>query len=189
MGMMELFLVAAGLSMDAFAVSACKGLSIPRVRLKHAVTVGLYFGVFQAIMPVIGYCIGIRFAEYIAAFDHWIAFLLLGFLGGKMIRGSLSDKCPASTGSASCRPGVMLPLAVATSIDALAVGVSFAFLGIRIAPAVAFIGVITLLLSMLGIAIGKGAGARFKPKAELVGGVVLVLIGLKILLEHHGVFG
>lgn len=189
MGMAELFLIAVGLSMDAFAVAVCKGLSIQNARLKEALIVGLYFGVFQAVMPLIGYSIGVQFAEYITAFDHWIAFLLLGFIGGKMIKESLSDKCPAASSSSSLLPKEMLPLAVATSIDALAVGVSFAFLSVRIAPAVSFIGVTTLVLSMLGVVVGKGAGARFKTKAELAGGIVLVLIGVKILLEHYGVFG
>lgn len=189
MGAMELFLIAVGLSMDAFAVSVCKGLSIQKVGLKHAMTVGLYFGVFQAIMPLVGYYVGVQLADYITAFDHWIAFLLMGFIGGKMIKESISDKCPATSGSSSLLPRDMLPLAVATSIDALAVGVSFAFLRIQIALAVSFIGVTTLVLSMLGVVVGKGAGARFKTKAELAGGIVLVLIGLKILLEHYGMFG
>jgi putative Mn2+ efflux pump MntP len=189
MGVMELFVIAVGLSMDAFAVAVCKGLSIQKVRLKDALTVGLYFGAFQAAMPLIGYYIGVQFADYITAFDHWIAFALLGLIGGKMIKGSLADCCPEEAGDASLSPKAMLPLAVATSIDALAVGVSFAFLSVRIAPAVSLIGITTLVLSMLGVVVGKGAGARFKTKAELVGGIVLALIGVKILLEHYGVFG
>jgi putative Mn2+ efflux pump MntP len=187
MGIMELFLVAVGLSMDAFAVSVCKGLSIPRADAKDALTVGLYFGVFQALMPLIGYFVGVQFADSIAAFDHWVAFLLLGLIGGKMIKESLSDRCPATSGNSSLLPRDMLPLAVATSIDALAVGVSFAFLSVRIVPAVSLIGVTTLVLSMLGVALGKGVGARFKAKAELAGGILLILMGVKILLEHLGV--
>lgn len=140
-------------------------------------------------MLLVGYYVGVQFADYITTFDHWVAFVLLGFIGVKMIRESFSDKCPANSASSSLLPRDMLPLAVATSIGALAVGVSFAFLKIRIIPAVSLIGVTTLVLSMLGVLVGKGAGARFKTKAELVGGIVLILMGMKILLEHLGVFG
>jgi putative Mn2+ efflux pump MntP len=190
MGLTELLLIAVGLSMDAFAVAVCKGLSIRKVSLKSVLTVGFYFGAFQAAMPLIGYFVGSQFSDKITAFDHWIAFALLVLIGGKMIKGSLTDQCSEGTDvDSSLSPRAMLPLAIATSIDALAVGVSFAFLSVRIAPAVSFIGATTFALSMLGVAVGKAVGAKFRSKAELAGGIVLVLIGLKILLEHQGVLG
>lgn len=185
MGFVDLLILAVGLSMDAFAVSICKGLSIQRLKLRHAVTVGLWFGVFQALMPSIGYLLGYAFADLIAAVDHWIAFVLLAIIGGNMIRESLGKD------EEDCNPslafGEMLMLAVATSIDALAVGVTFAFLRVNLLPAVTLIGVCTFLISAVGVKIGNAFGSRYKSKAELLGGVVLVLIGLKILLEHLGV--
>lgn len=189
MGVLELFMISIGLSMDAFAVAVCKGLSIKKVRFRDAFAVGLYFGLFQAIMPLLGYFVGVQFAGFITDLDHWIAFILLALIGGNMIKESMTDDCPTAAGSESLRPKEMVPLALATSIDALAVGVSFAFLDVQIVPAVTFIGVITLVLSMVGVVIGKGIGDKFKSKAELVGGIVLILIGVKILLEHLGVFG
>ena len=192
MGLIELLGIAVGLSMDAFAVAVCKGLSNKRIGFVGALTVGLYFGVFQALMPLIGYLAGSQFKEGIEAYDHWIAFVLLAVIGGKMLKEGL-ETCPegeeqgADGGSLS--PKSMLPLAIATSIDALAVGVSFAFLNIHIAPAVSLIGVTTFLLSIGGVYTGKMFGLRFKSKAEVLGGSVLILIGLKILLEHLGVFG
>ena len=209
MGIPELLLIAVGLSMDAFAVSVCAGLTMPRVTVKKSLIVGLYFGVFQALMPLAGYTLATQFADKIMAFDHWIAFVLLCFIGGRMIAGSFktegcSDReCPADgvcadrecpdgtrpdTAETSLRPSKMLPLAVATSIDALAVGVSFAFLQVAIIPAVVSIGITTLLLSMTGVKIGNIFGTRFKSKAELAGGIILVLMGVKIMLEHMGVF-
>lgn len=186
----ELIVIAVGLSMDAFAVSICKGLSIRRLSFRAALIVGLYFGVFQAGMPLLGYLLGSRFAGSISRLDHWIAFGLLALIGGKMIWDSFSgDECGGECGSergASLRFRVMFPLAVATSIDALAVGVTFAFLQVSIFSAVALIGGITLILSMAGVGIGHVFGARFQSKAELAGGVALILIGLKILLEHLG---
>ena len=192
MSTVELLLVAIGLSMDAFAVSVCHGLSMRRANFKKALIVGLYFGVFQAVMPLIGYYAGAQFSDAIVNYDHWIVFVLLAFIGGKMIVESLkkddtSDGEAANTGEVSLGPVKMLPLAVATSIDALAVGVSFAFIGVQIVPAVSFIGVITLVLSMAGVKIGNIFGTKLKSKAELAGGVILVLIGVKILLEHLGV--
>ena len=197
MTLLELFLIAIGLSMDAFAVAICKGLTMAKASLKKSLTVGLYFGVFQAVMPLIGYAIANQFAAKIIAFDHWIAFALLCFIGGKMIMESRAkDGCPhpdkagkqpderETSPEASLKPTQMLPLAVATSIDALAVGVSFAFLRVDIIPAVSFIGATTLLLSMLGVKIGNMFGRRYKSAAELAGGIILLLIGLKILLEH-----
>ena len=184
MGFIELFLIAVGLSMDAFAVSVCKGLSVKKVGVKHAALAGLYFGGFQFLMPVIGYLLGFRFESVIETVDHWVAFVLLAFIGGNMIKESfgkaeeLNDDFGVKT---------MLLMAVATSIDALAVGITFAFLEVQILPAAGLIGVTTFLLSFAGIYIGNVFGARYKSKAELAGGIILVLIGLKILLEHLGV--
>lgn len=184
MSLFELFILAVGLSMDAMAVAICKGLSIPKLKLRHAIITGLYFGGFQAAMPLIGYFLGRQFSSYIQAFDHWIAFVLLALIGANMIKESFggAEECDCSF----C-PKAMLPMAVATSIDALAVGVTFAFLNVSIVPAVSFIGVITFTLSAVGVWIGHLFGARFKSKAELTGGIVLVLMGCKILLEHLGV--
>lgn len=197
MNPLELFLIAIGLSMDAFAVAACFGLAMTKVTIKKSLIIGLYFGLFQAIMPLIGYMLATQISNEIITFDHWIAFALLCFIGGKMIVGSFKKEgcvdreCPGgerpNTKEASLKPAEMLPLALATSIDALAVGVSFAFLRVNIVPAISFIGIITLTLSMLGVKIGNIFGVKFKSKAELAGGVILVLMGLKILLEHMGV--
>ena len=183
MTLAELFLLAMGLAMDAFAVSICKGLALPRIKIRQALVVGLWFGGFQALMPLLGYALGSRFAAYIADFDHWIAFILLALIGGNMIRGSRGG---ADAVDASLSFRAMLPLAVATSIDALAVGVTFAFLAVRVLPAVCLIGAVTLVLSMLGVKLGNLFGARYRAKAELLGGVILILLGLKILLEHLG---
>ena len=184
MTLWELFVIAVGLSMDAFAVSVCKGLSVGRVRPGHALTCGGYFGLFQAMMPLIGWLLGVRFQHIIVSIDHWIAFVLLGLIGFNMIRESREDE-ECLDCSFSFR--AMLPLAVATSIDALAVGVTFAFLQVDIVPAVAFIGVTTFALSALGTWVGGVFGSRFKGKAEFAGGLILILMGTKILLEHLGV--
>lgn len=185
MGFWELFILAVGLAMDAFAVSICKGLSIRRLKLGHCLLVGLWFGAFQALMPTLGYFLGSTFAQLVQAIDHWIAFVLLLIIGGNMIREALSgDEEEVSPSLAA--PGMFL-LAVATSIDALAVGVTFAFLQVHIWAAVALIGICTFVISAVGVKIGHVFGARFKSKAELFGGVVLVLIGAKILLEHLGI--
>lgn len=186
MSLIELFLIAVGLSMDAFAVSVCKGLSVGKVTVKHAATAGLYFGGFQALMPLIGFFLGTQFRSLIENFDHWVAFALLVIIGVNMIRESreTSDELNSSFSFRS-----MLPLALATSIDALAVGVTFAFLQVNIVPAVSFIGVITFLLSAAGVKIGNVFGLKYKSKAELAGGIVLILIAIKILLEHLGVLG
>jgi len=184
MSLIELFIIAIGLSMDAFAVAVCKGLSVSKVEKRHYFTAGIYFGGFQALMPLIGYLLGVNFRGLIESIDHWIAFVLLGLIGVNMIRESrgCSEEMDSSFGFKA-----MLPLAVATSIDALAVGVTFAFLKVKIVPAVSFIGATTFLLSALGLKIGNVFGAKYKSKAELAGGLVLVLMGLKILLEHLGV--
>ncbi len=185
MGIGELFILAVGLSMDAFAVSVCKGLSVKKLCLKHMLLVGLYFGGFQALMPLIGYFLGVQFQSLIQNFDHWIAFILLALIGANMVKES--REC-ADELNDSFHFKTMLPLAVATSIDALAVGVTFAFLQVSIVPAVSFIGVTTFILSAIGIRIGNVFGAKYKSRAELAGGIVLILMGLKILLEHLGVF-
>lgn len=181
----ELFAIAVGLSMDAFAVSVCKGLSVQKIKPKHLLITGLYFGGFQALMPLIGYLLGVRFQSAIESIDHWIAFVLLAIIGINMIREALTEEDECLNDCFS--PHTMLPLAVATSIDALAVGVTFAFLNVSIVPAVSFIGVITFLLCAVGIVLGNVFGARYKSKAELAGGAILVLMGLKILLEHLGI--
>ena len=182
MQLYELFIIAVSLSMDAFAVSVCKGLSTGRPRLGHCLACGGWFGAFQAGMPLIGWLLGVRFQEMIVSIDHWIAFVLLGLIGFNMVRESRGGEAEELDASFSVR--AMLPLAVATSIDALAVGVTFAFLRVDILPAVALIGVCTFVISAAGVKVGNVFGTRYKSKAELFGGVVLVLIGLKILLEH-----
>lgn len=187
MGILELFVIAVGLSMDAFAVAICKGLSVERAGVKHCLIAGLYFGGFQALMPLIGFLLGEKFQALITRYDHWIAFVLLGFIGGNMIRESLDKEQDALPPSFDFR--AMLPLAVATSIDALAVGVTFAFLQVNILWAVALIGVTTFAFSWAGVKVGNLFGAKFKSRAEFFGGAVLILMGIKILLEHLGVLG
>ena len=178
----ELFIIAVGLSMDALAVAICKGLSMAKMSWRKGIIVGLWFGGFQALMPLIGYLLGAQFESKITAFDHWIAFILLGLIGGNMIREGVSGDEEKTDDSVSIKS--MLPLAIATSIDALAVGVTFAFLRVNIIYAVSFIGVITFLLSTVGVKVGNVFGARYKSKAEIAGGVSLILMGLKILIEH-----
>ena len=186
MGLIELFLIAVGLSMDAFAVSVCKGLAMPKCTFKKAAIVGLWFGGFQALMPAIGYILGAQFQEAIASIDHWIAFVLLALIGGNMIHEALDND--EEEADASLDVKTMFLLAVATSIDALAIGITFAFLKVSIIPAVCFIGIVTFIISFAGVKIGNVFGARYKNKAEIVGGVILILLGLKILLEHLGFF-
>jgi len=180
--MIELVLIALGLAMDAFAVAVCKGLSLPKVRLRHMLVVGLYFGVFQAIMPLLGWLLGARFAGYVQAVAPWIAFVLLLVIGGKMVWESRKKDDTERNPSLGLR--VMLPLAIATSIDALATGVTFAFLQVNIWLAIALIGTITLAMSMAGMKIGNVFGLRFKSRAELAGGIILIGMGVKILVEH-----
>ena len=185
MGWLELTLLAVGLSMDAFAVSICKGLAMDRVTLGRAAVVGLWFGGFQGLMPLVGWFLGSRFAAYITAVDHWIAFGLLVFLGINMVREARQGEAEEADGSLGVK--IMLAMAVATSIDALAVGITFAFLEVEVLPAVCFIGIITFLLSALGVKLGSLCGTRFQAKAEALGGIILILLGVKILLEHLGV--
>ncbi|WP_040193942.1 manganese efflux pump MntP [Clostridium culturomicium] len=188
MNLLELFIIAVGLSMDAFAVSICKGLSLQKLYFKNALTVGLYFGIFQGGMPLIGYILGVQFQDKITAFDHWIAFVLLGIIGLKMIKEALEKEPEHEIASDEVSDELcfknMTILAIATSIDALAVGVTFAFLNVDIIPAVSFIGIVTLVLSMVGVKIGNIFGTKYKSKAELAGGIILILMGAKILLEH-----
>lgn len=184
MNILELFILAVGLSMDAFAVSICKGLSLGKIQKKHMAIAGAWFGGFQALMPLIGYFAGRFFAEKLTQYDHWVAFILLLFIGGSMIKESLGEE-EESNDAMDIK--TMFLLAVATSIDALAVGVTFAFLKVAIIPAVVFIGVVTFVCSAIGIKIGSIFGTKYKSKAELCGGIILILIGLKILLEGIGI--
>lgn len=180
MGTWELFVLAVGLSMDAFAVSICKGLSLGKIKVKHMCIAGMWFGGFQALMPSIGYFLGSLFADMITKYDHWIAFILLLFIGGNMIKEAVGDEEHVN---ASMDVKSMFILAVATSIDALAVGVTFAFLKVAIVSAVSFIGIVTFVCSAAGVKIGSIFGTKYSKKAELFGGVVLILIGSKILVE------
>lgn len=178
--------IAVGLSMDAFAVSIGKGLTVDRAGAKHAAIAGLYFGGFQMLMPLAGFLLGSGLGPLIAAYDHWIAFALLAFIGARMIKEARSDEERVDS---SFEPSAMLPLAVATSIDALAVGVSFAFLRVDIVPAVGIIGATTFILSAAGLKLGNAFGSKHRSLAELAGGLILIGMGLKILLEHLGVLG
>ena len=193
MGLVELVLLAVGLSMDAFAVSICKGLGMKKINLKVAVVLGLFFGGFQAGMPVIGWALGSQFMGIIGPIDHWIAFILLAFIGGKMLWEAFTEDEDEDEGEGDGKDaekidlGEYLILAIATSIDALAVGISFAALSVDIMPAVSLIGITTFIFSVAGVAIGPTFGARYEKPATLVGGVVLIFIGLKILLEHLGI--
>lgn len=183
MGIAELLVIAVGLSMDAFAVSICKGLSVQKVRPVHLVQTAVWFGGFQALMPVLGYFLGISFADFVASVDHWIAFILLGIIGGNMIKESVHKEEDLHV-APDFSFKTMFAMAVATSIDALAVGVSFAFLKVNIWEAVLLIGITTAIFSAVGVLIGNFFGARWKSNAEFAGGFILIAIGLKILLEH-----
>jgi putative Mn2+ efflux pump MntP len=188
MGLVELFMIAVGLSMDAFAVALCKGLCMKKLNYRHALIIAVFFGGFQAGMPLLGWLLGRQFEKYITSFDHWIAFVLLAFIGGKMIMEAFKDdgeECSICNLQLDIKELVVL--ALATSIDALAVGVTFAFLRVSIVPSITFIGITTFILSGTGVAIGNRFGMKFKSKAEIAGGVVLILIGTKILLEHLSV--
>ena len=191
MGLFEVIMIGVGLSMDAFAASVCKGLAMRRLNVKNMLVIALFFGGFQAMMPCIGWFLGKQFEEYITRFDHWVAFALLAFIGGKMIFDVFMGGEENSSGEKNDCLNIkeILTLAVATSIDALAVGISFAFLQVNIIKAVSVIGVTTFVLSAAGVVIGNMFGARYEKKATLAGGIILVLIGLKILLEHLGVLG
>ena len=190
MGLTELFILAVGLSMDAFAVAVCKGLAMPKCTFKKAAIVGLWFGGFQALMPLIGWLLGSQFQKYITSIDHWIAFILLSFIGGKMMIEAIREWNEEETVDVMDAPldhKNMLVLAVATSIDALAVGITFAFLDTPIIEAITIIGITTMIISIIGVVVGNFFGSRYKSKAEFIGGLILVLLGLKILLEHLGI--
>ena len=184
-GFVELFLIGVGLSMDAFAVSVCKGLGMSRLNIRQATIISLFFGGFQALMPLIGWALGSQLADLITPIDHWIAFALLAFVGGKMLWDAFQGEEAEEATELSA--GALFMLAIATSIDALAVGITFAFLQVAIVPSVAIIGVVTFVLSFVGVAVGHFFGARFEKPATIVGGAVLILIGVKTLLEHLGV--
>lgn len=186
MGFVELFLIAVGLSMDAFAVSVCKGLGMQRLNMGQAVVIALFFGGFQALMPVIGWAVGSQFAHFVYTYAHWIAFALLAFVGGKMLWDAFHEE-GEDEGPFKLELGDLLMLAIATSIDALAVGVSFAFLDVAIAPSAALIGATTFVLSLIGVVVGHQFGSRWEKPATIVGGIVLILIGVKVLLEGFGI--
>ena len=189
MGFAELFLIGVGLSMDAFAAAICKGLAMPKMRWNRGVVVALFFGGFQALMPLLGWALGRQFEQYITSVDHWIAFLLLGWIGGKMIWDALHGSGEEMPAQDALDVKELFVLAVATSIDALAVGITFAFLQVDILPAVALIGCTTFAIALAGVWIGQRFGSRFKDRAALAGGMILCLIGLRILLEHLGMLG
>ena len=186
-----LFLIGVGLAMDAFAVSICKGLAMRKVKVRQAAIIGLFFGGFQALMPLLGWLLGSQFEKYIKSIDHWIAFVLLGIIGGKMLIEAIKGEEEEEECNNEDEPldiKEMFILAIATSIDALAVGITFAFLSYPIGPSVVIIGVTTFVISVAGVYIGNFFGSRFKKKAEIAGGIILIGIGIKILLEHLGVF-
>ena len=196
MSLFELFLIAVGLSMDAFAVAICKGLGMKKLDMRQALVIGLFFGGFQALMPTIGWFLGAQFASLVTPIDHWIAFILLAFIGGKMlfdaIKGDDESETPkdgegAKGGAPKLDLRELTMLAIATSIDALAVGITLAFLDVDIVLAASFIGVVTFVLSVIGVAVGNQFGSRWEKPSAIVGGVVLILIGVRILLEHIGV--
>lgn len=187
MGLIELFIIAVGLSMDAFAVSICKGLSLGKIKIRHMLLAGIWFGGFQALMPAAGYFLGSFFADMITKYAHWVAFILLAIIGGNMIKESREEDDCCCDADAAMDVKTMFLLAVATSIDAAAVGVSFAFLKVEIVPAVLFIGCVTFVCSALGVKIGSLFGTRYKSKSEFAGGLVLIIIGLKTLLEGLGI--
>lgn len=187
MGILEVFLIGVGLSMDAFAVAICRGLKMQKLNVGQTALIALFFGGFQALMPLIGWFLGTQFESYITAVDHWVAFILLAVIGGKMIYDSFKKEEDDGSEKSVLNIKELLVMAIATSIDALAVGITFAFLNVNIWSSISVIGVTTFVLSAVGVFIGHKFGAKYKNKAELAGGIILVLIGLKILLEHLGV--
>ena len=191
MGILELLLIGVGLSMDAFAVAICQGLCMKKLNWRHAAVIALFFGGFQALMPLIGWFLGSQFAGYIQNIDHWVAFALLVLIGGNMVREALSpeEEEVACAVESKLDYKQLFLMAVATSIDALAVGVTFAFLEVPIIPAISIIGCTTFCLSLVGVAVGNFFGTRYKKRAELSGGIILILLGAKILLEHLGILG
>ncbi len=187
MGILELFMVAIGLSMDAFAVALCKGLNMKKLNYRHALIIGAFFGGFQGIMPLFGWILGRQFEQYITSFDHWIAFILLAFIGGKMLMEAFNGDEEVLESNEQLNIKELVVLAIATSIDALAVGITFAFFQVSILPSITLIGITTFILSVIGVVLGNRFGVKFKSKAEIAGGFVLIFIGVKILLEHLGI--
>ena len=187
MDFVQVFLIGVGLAMDAFAVAICKGLKMKKIDYKYTALVALFFGGFQALMPLIGWLLGVQFESYIVSIDHWIAFALLSFIGGNMIKESREGDEDEEEGEITYDLKELFMLAVATSIDALAVGITFAFLRVDIVSSILIIGVTTFFISIVGVAIGNRFGAKYKSKAEFAGGLILIFIGLKILLEHLGI--
>lgn len=185
MGALGLIVIAIGLAMDAFAVSICKGLSMKKMSWKKAIIIGAYFGLFQAIMPLTGYLLGVGFQDKVVGIDHWIAFVLLSLIGIDMIKDAFSKESDDKNDSVHFNE--MIILALATSVDALAVGITFAFLDVNIIPAILLIGIITFIISVVGVKIGNIFGDKYEKKAEFVGGIILILMGIKILLEHLGI--
>ena len=186
MGFVELFLIGVGLSMDAFAVAICKGLGMHRINYRHALVIALFFGGFQALMPLLGWALGSQFAAFITPVDHWIAFGLLAFVGGKMLWEAFRGGEDVGPDTEKLDVKELFMLAIATSIDALAVGIGFAFLQVDIVIAITVIGITTFVLSIIGVMVGNRFGARYEKPSTIVGGIVLILIGHKILLEHLG---
>lgn len=182
MGIIELVILSIGLAMDAFAVAVCKGLSMSKMKWKNAIIIGLYFGFFQGFMPIIGYLLGVNFQDKISSIDHWIAFILLGAIGINMLKEALSKDCEKQNDSVKFKD--MIVLAIATSIDALAIGITFAFLKVNVVLAVSLIGIITFAISVAGVKIGNIFGDKYEKKAEFAGGLILILLGGRILLEH-----
>lgn len=185
MELFEIIFIGIGLAMDAFAVSICKGLSMKKIKWKSAIIIALYFGIFQAGMPVIGYFLGSTFSSFVQKVDHWIAFILLAIIGGNMIKESTDDELDKRNDDVGIK--TMIVLAIATSIDALTIGITFAFFDVNLVLAITIIGIITFILSIGGVLIGNKFGDKFQNKAELIGGIILIIIGLKVLLEHLGI--
>ena len=182
MELFEIIVIGIGLAMDAFAVSVCKGLSMKKLDWKKAIIIALYFGLFQALMPALGYSLGSTFSSFVQQVDHWIAFILLAIIGGNMIKDSTDDEEEKRNDRVDVK--TMVLLAIATSIDAFAIGVTFAFFEVNLLLSISIIGIITLVLSIMGVVIGNKFGDKFQNKAELTGGIILIIIGLKILFEH-----
>lgn len=185
MGLLEIFLIGVGLAMDAFAISICKGLSMKKMNWKSAIIIALYFGIFQAFMPIIGYFLGSTFESFVTNIDHWIAFVLLSLIGGNMIKEAFDSEDEKKNDKVDFK--TMIVLAIATSIDALAIGITFAFFEVNLLLSISIIGIITFIISIIGVKIGNKFGDKYQNKAEFIGGLILVLLGIKILLEHLGI--
>lgn len=187
MGVLEIIVISIGLAMDAFAVSVCKGLAMKKLDIKKMIIVGLYFGGFQGIMPLVGYLLGANFESFVTKVDHWIAFVLLSIIGINMIKEAFKSECDCESHNDSVAFKTMIGLAIATSIDALAVGITLAFLKANLMAVVLSIGIITFVLSMMGVWIGNKFGNKYESKAQITGGLILIIMGAKILFEHVGI--